>query len=82
MEEHKLMPRIIVVGMTVMIFGATLAVGSYILEIVFLKKDETPMFDLFADAFKVGLGAFIGVNSQWATQVFKRSPQPADSDNA
>ena len=54
-----------------MIFGALLAALSYVYEMSIIKSTTGhPLFDLFADGFKVGLGAFIGVLSQWASRVF------------
>ncbi len=79
MENSKEIPKIVFIGVFVMMFVAVLAVGSYFFETIILTETTgTPMFELFADAFKVGLGAFIGVNSQWATVVFKRNAENKD----
>ncbi len=74
MEDSKDVPKIVYIAVFVLMFVALLAVASYYYENK-LGLKETPMFNLFADAFKVGLGAFIGVNSQWANVVFKRKAE-------
>ena len=71
MVKPQVIPRIVVIGLVVMIFGAVLAALSYVYEMSIIKSTAGhPLFDLFADGFKVGLGAFIGVLSQWASRVF------------
>jgi hypothetical protein len=71
MVKPQIIPRIVIVGLIVMIFGAVLAAVAYVYETGVLgSTSDHPLFDLFADGFKVGLGAFIGVLSQWASRVF------------
>lgn len=89
MVKPQVIPRIVIIGLGVMIFGALLAALSYVYEMsVIQSTNGHPLFDLFADGFKVGLGAFIGVLSQWASRVFasaeearkesQEAPSPAD----
>lgn len=87
MIKVSVIPRIVIIGMMVMIFGAVLSFLAYIFETQVLgMTPPLPLYELFADAFKVGLGAFIGVLSQWASRVFdteadkKQEPtsRPAD----
>ena len=76
MAKPLIVPRIVIVGMFVMVFGATLAAAAYVFETrVLTSGDALPLFELFADAFKVGLGAFIGVLSQWASRVFAEAKE-------
>jgi hypothetical protein len=71
MDRPLVVPRIVFVGLMVMVFGAVLAAWAYYYETqVLANGGDLPLFNLFADAFKVGLGAFIGVLSQWASRVF------------
>lgn len=87
MAKPLVVPRIVFVGLMVMVFGAVLAAWAYYYETQVLPDGgDLPLFNLFADAFKVGLGAFIGVLSQWASRVFAepedgwRSAQPLAGD--
>jgi len=79
MNKPLVIPKIILIGMIVWVFGAILAAAAYYYETTLLNSlnssssSSTPLFDLFADAFKVGLGAFIGVVSQWANRVFSEA---------
>lgn len=76
MVKPQIIPRIVVIGMVVFLFGAILATLAYIYEMSVLKLTTGhPLFDLFADGFKVGLGAFIGVLSQWASRVFTNAEE-------
>ena len=75
MTKSLIVPRIVIVGMFVLVFGAALAAGAYVFETRVLNSDALPLFELFADAFKVGLGAFIGVLSQWASRVFEEAQE-------
>ena len=71
MVKPQVVPRIVIIGLAVMILGAILATVSYVYEMSIIRSTTGhPLFDLFADGFKVGLGAFIGVLSQWASRVF------------
>ncbi len=71
MDRPLVVPRIVFIGLMVMVFGAVLAAWAYYYETQVLSTGgDLPLFNLFADAFKVGLGAFIGVLSQWASRVF------------
>ena len=76
MVKPQVIPRIVIIGLLVMIFGALLAALSYVYEMSIIKSvTGHPLFDLFADGFKVGLGAFIGVLSQWASRVFANAEE-------
>ena len=72
MDKPMIIPRIVWMSMGTMILMITVTVIAYWYESIQMPNANgtTPLFDLFSDAFKVGLGAFIGVMSQWAAQVF------------
>jgi hypothetical protein len=58
--------------MFTMVLLILVTVAAYLYDTVYVPSPSgaTPLFSLFSDAFKVGLGAFIGVMSQWAALVF------------
>ncbi|NIP17870.1 MAG: hypothetical protein GWM87_06730 [Xanthomonadales bacterium] len=72
--DKLVIPKIVWVAMTVMVLLIVVTGAAYWLETSQSGglNNETPLYDLFSDAFKVGLGAFIGVLSQWASKVFGR----------
>lgn len=71
-DKPLIVPKIVYIGLAMMILLIAITSMAYWYEIRSTAKlnGATPLFDLFADAFKVGLGAFIGVMSQWASKVF------------
>lgn len=76
MVKPQVVPRIVIIGLAVMVLGAILAAVSYVYEMSVINTGtDHPLFDLFADGFKVGLGAFIGVLSQWASRVFANAEE-------
>jgi hypothetical protein len=72
MEKPLIVPRIVWVGLGLMIMLIIVTSLAYWYETSNSSAldNNTPLFGLFSDAFKVGLGAFIGVMSQWASRVF------------
>jgi hypothetical protein len=71
--DKSVIPKIVYISMGVMILLTAITGTAYWYETgnsTDPGNHVTPLFDLFSDAFKVGLGAFIGVLSQWASSVF------------
>lgn len=81
MEKPLVVPRIVWFSLStmMMLIVVTLAAYYYETRVSPLENGTTPLFGLFGDAFKVGLGAFIGVMSQWAALVFGKNISSTDS---
>ena len=62
-------PVIVVVSSLLFTMLSAMTILSWQLETADVHGNRA-LFSIFSDAFKVGLGAFIGVLSQWATAVF------------
>ena len=75
MEKPLVVPRIVWFSLSTIIILIVVTLAAYYFEtrVSPLDNGTTPLFELFADAFKVGLGAFIGVMSQWAALVFGKN---------
>ena len=78
MEKPLVVPRIVWFSLStmMMLIVVTLVAYYYETRISPLENGTTPLFGLFGHAFKVGLGAFIGVMSQWAALVFGKNVIP------
>ena len=74
MNNPSIIPKIVYISLGVMILLAVVTSVAYWYETGNSAdlNNKTPLFEVFSDAFKVGLGAFIGVMSQWASKVFGR----------
>lgn len=70
--DKLIIPKIVIISMVVMILLAGVTGLAYWFEISHsdVTSNGPSIYELFSDAFKVGLGAFIGVLSQWASKVF------------
>ena len=80
MDKPLIIPKIVYVVMALMVMLAGVTSLAYWFEPSVLDGfNETPLFDLFSDAFKVGLGAFIGVLSQRASTVFGKQDVAANT---
>ena len=55
MDKPLIIPRIVYVVMALMVMLAVVTGLAYWFESSVLGFNETPLFDLFSDAFKVGL---------------------------
>jgi len=77
MDKPLIVPKIVWISMGTMVLLILVTVWAHHYETVShpLPNGATPLFSLFSDAFKVGLGAFIGVMSQWAAKVFGMDTQ-------
>ena len=80
-DKPLIVPKIVYIVMALMVMLAVVTGLAYWFESSVLDRfNETPLFDLFSDAFKVGLGAFIGVLSQWASTVFGNQDAAANTE--
>ena len=70
LDFWKRVPVVVRVYCVLFAMFLVLIIPIWLLEMAFPGHDEHHIFLLFADAFKVSLGAIIGALSQWAHQEF------------